>query len=79
VLGWLPESDHFSASVEPQLCHPRLNVRPEAAGLTGKKAFHAMEPKGFVAAPSQLRTIDEPASPRSNLIQATLFGLISQR
>jgi hypothetical protein len=44
----------------------------EAAGY-GKKTGIGLEPKGFVAAPSQLRTIDAPALPRSNLIEATLF------
>jgi hypothetical protein len=38
-----------------------------------------MEPKRFVAAASQLRKTVAPALPRSNLIQATLFGLIAQR
>jgi hypothetical protein len=32
-----------------------------------------MEQNGVVAAPSQLRTIDDPALPRSNQIEATLF------
>jgi hypothetical protein len=39
----------------------------------GKKTGIALEPKGFVAAPSQLRTNGAPALPRSNLIEATLF------
>lgn len=38
-----------------------------------------MELKRFVAKPSQLRTIGAPALPQSNLIEVTLFGLISQR
>jgi hypothetical protein len=33
----------------------------------------------FVATPSQLRAIGAPALPQSNLIEVTLFGLISQR
>jgi len=41
--------------------------------LYGRKTQIALEPKGFVAAPSQLRTITAPALPRSNLIEATLF------
>jgi hypothetical protein len=32
-----------------------------------------LEQNGSVAAPSQIRTIDAPALPRSNLIEATLF------
>jgi hypothetical protein len=38
-----------------------------------------MEPKRFVAAVSQLRKRVAPALPRSNLNQATLFGLKAQR
>jgi outer membrane immunogenic protein len=38
-----------------------------------------MELKRFVATPSQLRTIGAPALPQSNLIEVTLFELISQR
>jgi hypothetical protein len=38
-----------------------------------EKTEITLEQKGCVAAPSQIRTIDAPALPRSNLIEATLF------
>jgi hypothetical protein len=38
-----------------------------------EKTEIALEQNSSVAAPSQIRTIDAPALPLSNLIEATLF------
>jgi hypothetical protein len=40
----------------------------------GKKIAWRVEQNAVVAAPSQLRTITAPALPRSNQIDAMLFG-----
>jgi hypothetical protein len=70
------DSDHFSASFEPD---PRPH-RPKHGGqpaLSGKKIVWRVEQNAVVAAPSQLRTITAPALPRSNQIDATLFDFMS--
>jgi hypothetical protein len=44
-----------------------------------EKTLHARELNRFVATPSQFDTIGAPALPQSNLIEVTLFGLMSER
>jgi hypothetical protein len=79
VIGSLPCSDHFSASLEPCFRHPRHTLSRKPDCLTGKKAFCGMEQKRFVAVSSRFGNITAPALPQSNLIEVTLFELIAQR
>jgi hypothetical protein len=47
--------------------------------INAGKTLHARELNRFVATPSQFGTSGAPALPQSNLIEVTLFGLMSER
>jgi hypothetical protein len=76
VLGQEPPEplDHILASFERDGSALRQIVTAGLA-LTTKSVVQGdvTEQNAVVATPSQLRTINVPASPRSNLIHATLF------
>jgi hypothetical protein len=62
----------FQRGLNPALVPADAAHSCEAPGYGQKNRF-APEQKGFVAASPQLGTIDAPALPRSNQIEATLF------
>jgi hypothetical protein len=76
VLGQEPPEplDHILASFERGGFALRQIVTADHARTTKSVAqAHVTEQNAVVASPSQLRTINVPASPRSNQIHATLF------